>query len=341
MTELTGLDIKEMEKLAVDLGEAKFRGGQIFSWIHRGVTDFDEMTNIPAYLREKLRERTLIGMPKVVKVQKSKIDGTRKYLLELSDGNRIESVFMKYKFGNSICVSSQVGCRMGCKFCASGLDGLLRNMEAGEILGQILAVEKDTGEKINHIVIMGTGEPFDNYENVSKFLKLVNNPKGLNIGMRNITVSTCGIVPKIREFAKDFPQINLAISLHHTDDESRSNLMPVNRKYPIGELLAACREYTEKTSRRITFEYTLVKGVNDSKERATALGKLLKGMLCHVNLIPLNAVEETGLKTTDRKGADLFRKQLEDMGIPSTIRRELGDDIDGACGQLRLKAATE
>lgn len=225
---------------------------------------------------------------------------------------------------------------MGCRFCASTIGGLVRNLTPGEIAGQILAAEKATGEKISHVVVMGTGEPFDNYDNLSAFLRIINSKDGLNIGMRNITVSTCGLVPKIDAFAEDFPQVNLAISLHQVTDEARSSLMPVNRKYPIAELMGACRKYTEKTSRRITFEYTLVKNSNDRKEDALGLAKLLKGMLCHVNLIPLNEVKETGLKTSDRQAALDFMKTLEEKGIPATIRRELGDDIDAACGQLRL-----
>ena len=335
MIYLFDLKLNEIEEMVLSMGEPKFRAKQIFSWLSKGKS-IDEMGNIPASLKEKLKEVSNADLPVILRKQESKQDGTRKYLFEFSDGNAIESVFMKYKFGNSICVSSQAGCRMGCKFCASTLKGLSRNLSAGEIYSEILAVEKDTGEKISHVVVMGTGEPFDNYENVSKFIELINDKNGLNIGMRNITVSTCGIVPAIDRFGDDFDQVNLAISLHHTNDESRSALMPINRKYDMKTLLDACRRYAEKTSRRVTFEYTLVKGVNDSKEDAKALAGLLKGTLCHVNLIPLNEVKDTGLKTTEREKALEFQKTLEGLGIPATIRRELGDDIDAACGQLRL-----
>lgn len=328
--------------LDLELNELKeylpnFRSGQVFSWLSKGTQSFSEMLNIPKTLREELEDKFEINLPKVALVQKSKLDGTQKFLFELKDGNKIESVFMKYKFGNSICVSSQAGCRMGCKFCASTINGLERNLTAGEIYGEVLAAEKETGEKISHIVIMGTGEPFDNYENVAKFIRIVNDKNGLNIGMRNITVSTCGIVPMIDKFGDDFNQVNLAISLHQVTNENRSNLMPINKRYPLEELISACRRYIQKTNRRVTFEYTLVKNVNDRREDAIKLATLLSGMLCHVNLIPLNVVEETGLKTSDKETAIVFQKMLESKGIPATIRRELGDDIDAACGQLRLK----
>ena len=356
---LKDLQLHELEGFVAELGEQKFRARQIFQWMYQrggigggkdaggsarkgaagrpgGVTSFDEMTNVPKSLREKLEVRAELGLLELMKVQVSKLDGTRKYLFGLADGNAIESVFMKYKYGNSICVSSQAGCRMGCKFCASGMDGLRRNLTPGEMIEQLLAAERDTGEWINHVVVMGTGEPFDNYENLAGFLRLLHDPQGLNLSYRNITVSTCGIVPGIERFAEDFPQVNLAISLHAPDDTIRSAMMPVSRAYSMDVLLQACRAYTEKTSRRITFEYTLVKGVNDGIEHAEKLAGKLKGMLCHVNLIPLNQVEETGLKTTGRREAQNFQAALERHGIPATIRRELGDDIDGACGQLRL-----
>lgn len=336
MINLRDLTKSELEELLVQMKEPKFRGKQIFGWIYKGVTDFDEMNNLPKTLREKLRENSYMGSVKPLVVQKSKTDGTRKYLFELEDGNTIESVFMKYKYGNSICVSSQAGCRMGCKFCASGKNGLVRNLTAGEIISEIMEVEKDTNEKIGHIVIMGTGEPFDNYENISKFLHLVNDKDGLNIGMRNITVSTCGLANMIDKFAEDFPQVNLAISLHSADNIIRSNMMPVNNAYPIEVLIEKCKKYTERTGRRITFEYTLVNGVNDSNQEADKLIKLISGMLCHVNLIPLNSVAGTGFDTVSRKKAEEFRDILEKKGIPATVRRELGADIDAACGQLRL-----
>ena len=335
---LKDLQLNEMEKLLQDLGEPKFRAKQIFAWLYKGVDSFEEMTNVPASLKQKLAEAGAdLGILKPLKVQISKYDGTRKYLFELRDGNCIESVFMKYKYGNTICVSSQAGCRMGCKFCASTIGGLSRNLTSGEILEQLLAAERDTGESINHIVVMGTGEPFDNYENISKFIKIINDKNGRNLGMRNITVSTCGLAPMIEKFGNDFPQVNLAISLHAPNNDIRNSMMPVNKSYPVEVLIETCRKYAESTSRRVTFEYTLVKGVNDTREHALELAALLRGMLCHVNLIPLNKVEETGLDTSDNKTAQEFQKTLENKGIPATIRRELGDDIDGACGQLRLE----
>lgn len=346
-TNLSNLTYGELEGFVTgQLGEAKFRAKQLFGWIYggvlkdgslrAGVTEFEKMSNLPKELREKLTAAAELTELSVLREQVSKLDGTRKFLFGLEDGNAIESVFMQYKFGNSICVSSQAGCRMGCSFCASTIGGLKRNLTAGEIAGQILAAQKRTGQRISHVVVMGTGEPFDNYENLSKFIHIINDPNGLNIGMRNITVSTCGIVPRIASFAEDFPQVNLAISLHAVNNEMRDSLMPVNHSYPMEELLEACRTYTEKTSRRITFEYTLVKGVNDSTEFARRLADRLKGMLCHVNLIPLNAVDETAYGTTERAAVLKFQKTLTDCGIPATVRRELGDDIDAACGQLRL-----
>ena len=286
MINLKDLQLQELEKFIKELGEPKFRAKQVFGWLYRdsaegpgGVTDFDQMTNVPKVLREKLKEQASLGILTPLQVQVSKLDGTRKYLFGLEDGNAIESVFMKYKYGNSICVSSQAGCRMGCRFCASGMDGLRRNLMPGEIIGQLLAAERDTGEKINHVVVMGTGEPFDNYENLSSFLRLLHAPEGLNLSYRNITVSTCGIVPGIKDFGVDFPQVNLAISLHAPNDEIRSSMMPVSRAYPMDQLLDACRDYTKKTSRRITFEYTLVKGVNDQPHHGEELAEKLRGML--------------------------------------------------------------
>lgn len=336
MVNLKNMEIKELQEFIETLGEKKFRGKQIFSWIYKGVESFEEMRNIPKSLIEKLEKVAYIGNLEKDTVQISRKDGTRKYLFQLDDGNCIESVFMKYKYGNTICVSSQAGCRMGCRFCASTLGGLKRNLEPGEILDQILSVERDTGEKINHIVVMGTGEPFDNYDNLAKFLRIVNDKDGLNIGMRNITVSTCGVVPGIKRFGDEFPQVNLAISLHGPDNEIRGSMMPVNNKYKIEELLKTCREYLDKTNRRITFEYALVDGKNDREQDIKKLANQLSGMLCHVNLIPLNKVRETGLEGTNRKRAEQVAKELEHLGIPATVRREMGADIDGACGQLRL-----
>ena len=335
MINLLDLELFELEELVLNLGEPKYRAKQIFQRLSKGIASIEEINNIPVSLKQKVSEIAEVQLPTVRRCQVSK-DGTRKYLLEMSDGKQIESVFMKYKFGNSICVSSQAGCRMGCKFCASGLLGLDRNLSAGEILGEIIAVEMDAGEKVSHVVVMGTGEPFDNYENLSKFIRIANSKDSLGLGMRNITVSTCGIVPMIDKFGDDFPQVNLAISLHRTNDSGRSELMPINRKYGLEELISACRRYTEKTSRRITFEYTLIKGENDDAEAVRELAGLLKGMLCHVNLIPLNVVKETGFETIGRSEAQKFCDSLEKKGIPATVRRELGDDIDAACGQLRL-----
>ena len=329
--------LSEFENEIVALGEKKFRAKQIYSWLIKGVDDFGEMKNLPKVLVETLNENFVIDLPRQVEVQISETDGTRKYIFELKDQNRIEAVFMKYKYGNTVCVSSQAGCKMGCKFCASTLNGLSRNLTPGEILGQIIAAEKESQEKINHVVVMGIGEPFDNYENVSRFLKLLNDKDGLNIGMRNITISTCGIIPMIDRFGDDFPQVNLAVSLHAATDVNRTEIMPINNKYPIKELLSACRRYVNKTHRRITFEYTLVDGKNDSREDAAALAKLLKGLLCHVNLIPLNPVAETGLRKARRENINAFLRELEKRGIQATVRRELGDEIDAACGQLRLR----
>lgn len=335
--DLRDLTLGETEELVMRLGAPKYRASQIFDWVYKGRTDFREMTNLPEVFRDKLAEAAYVGTLRTLRSQVSAQDGTRKFLFGLPDGNAIETVFMKYSFGNSVCVSSQAGCRMGCRFCASTKNGLERGLTAGEIVSEIMSAEAESGEKIGHIVVMGTGEPFDNYENVSRFIRIVNEKKGLSIGMRNITVSTCGIVPMIDRFGDEFDQVNLAVSLHAPNDGMRSSMMPVNRRYPLGELIPACRRYTEKTGRRITFEYTLVSGVNDSRECISELAELLHGMLCHVNLIPLNAVEGTGMATVTRKRAAEISSFLEKKGIPATVRRELGSDIDAACGQLRLK----
>lgn len=334
---LMGLTIEEMKEFAAELGEKPFRGKQLFKWVSRGVTDFDEMTDFSKELRGKLKLAAHIGSLKVLKVQQDRRDGTRKLLLGLEDGNAIESVFMKYRYGNSLCVSSQVGCKMGCRFCATALDGFTRNLTAGEMLEQIYAAERETNEAINHIVVMGMGEPFDNYENLKKFLRLLHSPDGRNMSYRSMTVSTSGIVPAIYRFAEGFPQVNLAISLHRLEDEGRSAIMPVNDAYPVNELLEAAKGYTERTGRRITFEYALIKGENDSDADVRRMKEKLSGMLCHVNLIPLNKVEETGFDGSSRKRAEEIALQLDKCGIPATVRRELGSEIDGACGQLRAK----
>lgn len=336
-TDLKSLTKKEMGHYLEKLGEKNFRAKQIFSWIYKGAEHFDEMTDLSIGLRKILDENAELKKLQIIKVQRSEKDETRKYLFGLDDGNSIESVFMKYKFGNTVCISSQAGCRMGCSFCASAINGLQRNLTAGEMTDQILSIEKDTGEKVSNIVVMGTGEPLDNYENLSKFIENVHEKDGLNIGMRSITVSTCGLIPKMMELAKDFPQINLAVSLHAPNDTIRNKMMPISKRYPIDELLAACSKHIALTGRRITFEYALVKGLNDSNRNAEELAAKLRGMNCHVNLIPLNRVAETGLRGTERPDAERFLEILEKRGIQVTIRRELGSDIDAACGQLRLK----
>ena len=335
-TDLKDLTMKELENYLERLGEKKFRAKQIFSWIYKGAGSFGEMTDLSLELRQKLEENAEIKRLRILKVQHSEKDGTRKYLFGLEDGNSIESVFMKYKFGNTVCISSQAGCRMGCSFCASAINGLQRNLTAGEMADQILSIEKDTGEKAGNIVVMGTGEPLDNYENLSGFIGNINDKSGLNIGMRNITVSPRGLIPKMLDIAKDFPQINLAVSLHAPNDSIRNKLMPISRRYPMDELLKACRRHVELTGRRITFEYALVRGVNDSDRNGEELADKLRGLNCHVNLIPLNRVAETGLYGTERADAERFLALLEKRGIQVTIRRELGSDIDAACGQLRL-----
>ena len=332
--------LPELESLVLSMGEKKFRAKQIFGWLARGAASYDEMSNVPAGLRRDLAENGYyIGQPEVVTMQESKTDGTRKCVYEFIDGARVESVFMKYSYGNSICISTQVGCLMGCTFCASTMDGKQRDLTAGEMLGEVLKMKRVTGEDINHIVLMGMGEPLDNYEEVSKFLKLINSPEGVNLSLRNITLSTCGIIPGIYRFAEDFPQVNLAVSLHAPNDEIRRRTMPVARKYGYDDLMKACRDYTEKTHRRITFEYALIRGVNDSPENAEELADHLKGWLTHVNLIPLNEVKGRNYRTAEGSSVLAFRKVLENRGVAVTVRRTLGSDIDAACGQLR--ASTE
>lgn len=336
-TDIKNLSLKDMGYYLEMLGEKKFRAKQIFGWIYKGVDSFDEMTDLSKELRQKLDENAELKRLQIIKVQNSEKDGTRKYLFGLEDGNSIESVFMKYKFGNTVCISSQAGCRMGCSFCASAINGLQRNLTAGEMADQILSIEKDTGEKVSNIVVMGTGEPLDNYDNLSIFIKNIHEKDGLNIGMRSITVSTCGLIPGMMALAKDFPQINLAVSLHAPNDTIRSRMMPISKRYPMEELLKACNRHIELTGRRITFEYALVKGLNDSDRNAEELAAKLRGMNCHVNLIPLNRVAETGLYGTERSNVERFSELLGKRGIQVTTRRELGSDIDAACGQLRLK----
>lgn len=336
-TDIKSMTVAELEQLLGNIDEKKYRATQIFRWISVGVCEFDEMTNLPKDLREKLKEIAFIERLEKQKLQISAKDGTRKYLFRLRSGNAIESVFLKYNYGNSVCISSQAGCRMGCSFCASSIGGTCENLSPAEMLDQIISIRKDTDEPIGNAVIMGTGEPFDNFANMCRFLEIVHAKEGINMSFRAITVSTCGIIPKIRDFGKAFPQVNLAVSLHAPNDEIRSRLMPINKKYPMEELLKACRKYTRDTGRRISFEYVLIKGVNDNRSHAEVLAGKLRGMLCHVNLIPLNPVREREYATGDRQSAVTFHRILTKNGVETTIRRELGTDIDGACGQLRLQ----
>ncbi|MCI7145511.1 MAG: 23S rRNA (adenine(2503)-C(2))-methyltransferase RlmN [Clostridiales bacterium] len=338
---LQEMTIEELKAFAAEKGEKPFRGKQLFKWIHGGAADFDEMTDLPAGFRKLLKEETTIRSAEIIRSQKDSRDGTEKFLYRLGDGETVEGVFMKYRYGNSLCLSSQVGCRMGCTFCASTIDGLVRNLTAAEMLAQVYEAERKTGEKIGHIVVMGMGEPFDNYENLNRFLRLLHSPEGRKMSYRNMTVSTSGILPGIRRFGEDFPAAGLAVSLHRLTDEGRSEIMPVNRSYPLDELLDACREYTEKTGRRITFEYALIRGVNDRDEDVELMKRRLRGMLCHVNLIPLNNVEENSFTGSSRARAGEIGEKLIRSGIPATVRRELGSEIDGACGQLRRRTAAE
>ena len=336
--DVKSLNLKELEEFLLSLGEKKFRAKQIYEWMHiHHVTSFDEMTNLSKNLRETLKEKADLTVLEEELVQISKIDGTRKYLFALADGNMIESVLMKYKHGNSVCVSSQVGCRMGCRFCASTLDGLVRNLTPSEILEQIYRIQESIGERISNVVVMGSGEPMDNYDNIVKFIELLTDEHGLHISQRNLTVSTCGLVPRMKQLADLKLQITLALSLHASSQEKRKELMPVANSYELSEVLDACRYYFDKTGRRITFEYSLVGGVNDTDEDAERLGKLVSGMNCHINLIPVNPIKERDYVQSDHEEILKFKNKLEKNGINVTIRREMGRDIDGACGQLRKK----
>ena len=328
----------ELKDEIAALGEKPFRAKQIYEWLHVKLADeFAEMTNLSKSLREKLEEQYAILPVKMLERQVSQIDGTNKFLFRLHDGNVVESVLMKYKHGNSVCISSQVGCRMGCAFCASTIGGLQRNLSASEMLGQIYQIQKITQERVSNVVIMGTGEPMDNYDNFLKFIHLLTDEYGLNISQRNVTVSTCGIVPKILELAKEHLQITLALSLHGSNQEKRRKLMPGANKYDLSEVLAACDTYFNETGRRVTFEYSLVHDVNDTEEDARELIALLKPRNCHLNLIPVNPVKERDFIRPSRKSALNFKNKLEKSGINVTIRREMGSDIDGACGQLRRR----
>ena len=337
-TDIKSLNLEELTAFVESLGEKKFRAKQIYEWMHRKhVASFSEMTNISAALIEKLNQNCTLTSLKKADVQISKIDGTRKYLFLLDDGNVIESVLMRYKHGNSVCISSQVGCRMGCRFCASTLDGLVRGLWPSEMLDQIYQIGTDIGERISNVVVMGTGEPLDNYDNLLKFIELLSDENGLNISQRNLTVSTCGIVPRMRELADKKLQITLALSLHASSQEKRLELMPVANKYEIHEVIEACRYYFEQTGRRVTFEYSLVGGVNDTDEDVRRLADLIHGMNCHVNLIPVNPIKERSYVQPDHEAILNFKNRLEKNAINVTIRREMGRDIDGACGQLRKR----
>lgn len=337
MKNIKDYNLEKLKKELQDIGEKPFRAEQIFKWLYQEkVKSFDEMTNLSLELREKLKENYTICNFRILKKQESK-DGTIKYLFDVLDGNAIETVLMSYHHGYSICVSSQIGCKMGCKFCASTGINFERNLTSGEIVEQLLAVEQDANVRISNIVFMGIGEPLDNYDNVVNAIRIINNPKGLNIGARHISISTSGLVPKIYQLAEENIQCTLSISLHATNNEKRSSMMPVNNSYPIEELMQACKDYIAKTNRRISFEYALAKDNNDNLQDAKELVKLLKGILCHVNLIPINKIENGQFNKSSNENIMRFRDYLNDHGIVATIRRELGSDIDAACGQLRRK----
>ncbi|MCR4694652.1 MAG: 23S rRNA (adenine(2503)-C(2))-methyltransferase RlmN [Pseudobutyrivibrio sp.] len=338
-TDLRSLNLIELTDFVVnELHEPKFRAKQLYEWIHIHLAqNYDEMTNIPKSLKAKLEETCDYRTLRQIDCQISKIDGTRKYLFAFEDGQMAESVLMKYKHGNSVCISSQIGCKMGCKFCASTLDGWFRNLTPAEMLGQIYAIQKDSGERVSNVVVMGTGEPMDNYDNIVKFIHLISDENGLNISQRNITVSTCGIVPRIKQLADEDLTITLAISLHAPNQEKRAELMPIANKYHISELIDACQYYFEKTGRRITFEYSLVAGVNDREKDAEELGQLIGHLNCHINLIPVNPIKERDFVSPSMDRAYAFQKKIEKYVNNVTIRREMGRDIDGACGQLRKR----
>lgn len=340
-TDIKSLTLTELEDRLKEQGEKSFRAKQIYQWIHEKLADsFEDMTNLSKELRHKLADSYDLVTLRMVDVRISKIDGTRKYLFELPDGHVIESVLMRYKHGNSVCISSQVGCRMGCRFCASTLDGLERNLRPSEMLDQVYQIQKDIEERVSNVVVMGSGEPLDNFDNLVTFVRLLSDEKGLNISQRNITVSTCGIVPGIERLAEENLTITLALSLHAPSDEVRRTLMPVANKYALKDVLEACRHYFQKTGRRLTFEYSLVKGVNDNLEEAKALACLIQGQQAHVNLIPVNPIKERSYIQSDGKTIEKFKNYLEKQGINVTIRREMGRDIGGACGQLRKSYIT-
>ena len=335
--DLKSMSLSQMEQAFSALGEPKFRAKQVFTWLHRGARSFDEMTNLSKPLRAKLDGIYEITAPEVARKQVSQKDGTIKYLWRLSDGNCVESVVMQYHHGNTVCISSEVGCLMGCKFCASTLGGLVRRLRPSELLDQVLFSQIDSGLPISNIVLMGIGEPLDNFDAVMQFLELVNSPDGMNIGMRHISLSTCGLVDKIRLLAERKLQLTLSVSLHSPDNESRNKIMPINQRWNVEEVLAACKDYYEITGRRVSFEYTMISGVSDSPEQAELLARKLSGMGAHVNMIPLNDVAETGLHTSSREAIARFQSILQAHGITATVRRTLGSDIDASCGQLRRK----
>ena len=334
---LKSMTLPELSAVLKELGQPAFRAKQLFSWLHKGVRSFEEMTNIPQSLRETLAKEYPICPPEVVRKQESQKDGTIKYLWKLSDGNCVETVLMRYHYGNTVCISTEVGCRMGCAFCASTLGGLVRRLEPYEMVDQVLFTQVDSGLPISHIVLMGIGEPLDNFDNVMRFLELINHESGMNISMRHISLSTCGLVPKIRQLAEKKLQLTLSVSLHAPTDEIRNTIMPVNKAYSTEELLDACRDYYAQTGRRISFEYAMIDGVNDTPQHARTLLRRLKGLPAHMNLIPLNHVEESPLKPSSHRSVMEFQKILEDGGVPATVRRTLGGDIDASCGQLRRK----
>jgi len=338
---LRSMIIPELAQLLKELGQPAFRAKQVFTWLHKGVRSYEEMTNLPKALRDTLAENHPLHAPQVVRKQESQKDGTIKYLWKLSDGNCVETVLMRYHYGNTVCISTEVGCRMGCAFCASTLGGLVRRLDPHEMLEQVLFTQLDSGLPISHIVLMGIGEPLDNFDNVMRFLELVNSPEGMNISMRHISLSTCGLVPEIDKLAEKKLQLTLSVSLHAPTDAIRNTIMPVNKAYPTEELLAACRRYYDQTGRRISFEYAMINGVNDTPEAAKILLKRLKGLPAHMNLIPLNHVEESPLKPSTRQAVQQFQTLLEQGGIPATVRRTLGSDIDASCGQLRRKYTKE
>ncbi len=341
MTDIRSFSYEELVEFISSLNQPRFRAKQIFLWLHKGISSFDEMQNIPKEFRNYLKDNCTLNCAECVKCQVSKLDGTRKYLLKFDDGNCVEAVFMKYNHGNTVCISTQVGCRMGCVFCASTKNGLIRNLLPSEMLAELFAIINDSGETISNIVLMGTGEPLDNYDNVLKFLHLVNDERGLNIGMRHISLSTCGLCEKIEQLAKENLSLTLSVSLHAPTDKDRNLIMPINRAYGVKRLIDECKAYFNATSRRVSFEYTMIAGQTDNLTQADELAELLNGFPCHVNLIPLNKISEGTLLPSSVQSINKFKEHLERKGITATVRRSLGADIDAACGQLRRNYISE